>query len=103
SKLIEDFAAYTWESATVVDASGEKIRILRAQAGENFFSLLGVDPAAAREFRPGGVLLSHDFWRLHYGSKPLVAGSSLMVGGTRYRIAGVIPKGFWFLSPEDRK
>jgi len=100
SKLIEDFAAYTWESATVVDASGEKIRILRARAGENFFSLLGLSPVAALEFHPGDVLLSYDFWRLHYGSKALIASSSLMVGGTRYRVAGVLPKGFWFLSPD---
>ncbi|MGH9611638.1 MAG: ABC transporter permease, partial [Bryobacteraceae bacterium] len=100
SKLIEDFAAYTWETTTVIGASSEKSQILLARAGENFFSLLGVNSVAGREFHPGDVLLSYDFWRSRYGSKPLVAGSSLTVGGTRYRITGVLPKGFWFLSPD---
>jgi hypothetical protein len=70
----------------------------------NFFHLLGAKTSAGRSFErdalagcpPGPeecVILSYDFWRSLNGS------SRVTWGGKSYRVAAVLERGFWFLSP----
>jgi hypothetical protein len=40
-------------------------------------------------------VLSYDFWRQHYSSHSV---DTLQLGGRRFKIIGVLDRGFWFLS-----
>lgn len=68
----------------------------------NFFSLLGVRPAAGRLFQSGdrdAALISYPAWRSLYGRNPRIVGTKISAEGRNYRVVGVLPEGFWALSP----
>ena len=69
---------------------------------ENFFSMMGVSPAAGRfynaeECRPNAnvavVVASYPFWQ-RMGGKPDFVGSTLRVNGKPFTVIGVTPDGF---------
>ena len=73
----------------------------------NYFSLLGVAPAAGRLFVPDDdrdpdsattagsiVVLSDAFWNRQFGRDPAVIGRTLSIGRNRARVVGVTPPGF---------
>lgn len=69
---------------------------------ENFFSLMGVEPALGRfynaaECRPNAnipvVVASHGFWK-RMGGRPDFVGSILQVNGQAFTVIGVSPEGF---------
>ncbi|HJT82084.1 MAG TPA: ABC transporter permease, partial [Chthoniobacterales bacterium] len=69
---------------------------------ENFFSLVGVQPALGRfynasECRPNAnqavVVVSYAFWKRLGGRSDLI-GSSLQINGQPYTLIGVTPEGF---------
>jgi predicted permease len=69
---------------------------------ENFFSLMGVEPALGRfynaaECRPNAnipvVVASHGFWK-RMGGRPDFVGSTLHVNGQAFTVIGVSPEGF---------
>jgi predicted permease len=73
----------------------------------NYFSLLGVPPAAGRLFvadddrdpdsAAGGgsvVVLSDGFWQRQFGRDPSIVGRIVRIGRTSARVVGVTPPGF---------
>ena len=73
----------------------------------NYFSLLGVVPAAGRVFLPEDdrdpdsaatagsiVVLSDAFWDRQFGRDPAVIGRTILIGRTQARVVGVTPPGF---------
>lgn len=69
------------------------------EVGAKFFELLGTRPAAgtlAGEGVPAAVL-SYDAWQRRYRGAAGVIGSATRVGASDVRIAGVLPRNFWFL------
>jgi predicted permease len=68
----------------------------------NFLDVLGVAPAAGRNFtpdedRPGApqaALISNSLWHTRYGGDPAISGRTLELDGRRVRIAGVLPADF---------
>jgi hypothetical protein len=69
----------------------------------NFFSALGLQPAAGRFPRPeevlrgGGypvVVISHEFWATRYSRSPNAIGQTLRVNEHPLTIIGVAPSGF---------
>jgi predicted permease len=83
--------APTTERATGLLISGE------------YFSTLGIQPAAGRFVRPdevaraGGepvVVISHDYWKTHFSGSSDVVGRSLRVNDVDLTIVGVTPEGF---------
>ena len=69
---------------------------------ENFFSMMGVKPAAGRfynaeESRPNAnipvVVASHSYWKRN-GGKPDFVGSTLYVNSKPYTVIGITPEGF---------
>lgn len=68
-----------------------------------YFPALGLQPAIGRLLGPdddrvvGGhfvAVLSHDYWRSRFGTRPDVLGELLVVNGQPMTIVGVAPQGF---------
>ncbi|HEY1306450.1 MAG TPA: ABC transporter permease [Vicinamibacterales bacterium] len=69
----------------------------------NYFTGLGVVPAAGRVLTPGDdrtegahpvVVLSHDFWQRRFGGNAGIVGSIVKLAGHEFTIVGVARKGF---------
>src|SRR5262245_5061377 len=69
----------------------------------NYFSSLGLAPAAGRLIRPDEVsrpgrdpvvVISYDYWRTRFGGDPRTIGSTLRVNDNDLTIVGVTPDGF---------
>jgi predicted permease len=92
-----------------VTGSGEAERLSGYMISADFFSVLGVKPAAGRILRPDDdqpgaapvVLLSGGLWKRKFGSSTDVLGKSLILNGASYTVVGVIPSGFAFYG-QDR-
>jgi predicted permease len=78
-------------------------RIQGEMVTASFFPLLGVRPALGRFFtaeedRVGAgahvAILSEEFWARHFGSSPVVLGTTLSLGRIPYTVIGVAPSGF---------
>ena len=78
----------------------------------DYFTTLGVTPAAGRLFDPATekpgmppvVVVSERFWRTHLGADPQAVGRTLRVNGRNATIVGIGPKGFlgfWPVNPAD--
>jgi putative ABC transport system permease protein len=92
---------------------GEAERVDAQFISSDFFSLLGVAPAAGRFFAPhedgiGGpaiALISEGLWRRTFGGAADVAGRTLTLDGQIFTIVGVVPAGFdlqiWSFGPAD--
>jgi putative ABC transport system permease protein len=68
--------------------------------------LLGVAPLIGRQFADaegaggdGVALISYSLWQRAYRNNPEVLGQVLLMGWARYRIIGVMPRGFRFPAP----
>ena len=109
-----------WYNATLTGREGAE-NLFGACVSTQMFSMLDVHPAIGRLFRPdefqpgaaGAVLLSDRLWTRRYGKNPAVIGTTLMMGGKAYSIAGVMPADFylsqrfefyipWQMNGEDR-
>ncbi len=70
---------------------------------ENYFSVLGVEPARGRAFdamdpselaRSPSVLISENYWRRRFASDPAVLGKSIRLNGALFTIVGITPLDF---------
>jgi predicted permease len=70
---------------------------------DNFFGVLGVQPALGRGFLPeedavagrdAVVVLSHSLWASVFGSDPGVVGKRIRINGTEFMVVGVAPERF---------
>lgn len=102
---LQDVAAFTTTQAGI-ETNGNLRRSTAYFVSENFFSLLGLQPAAGRVFAaeecaPGAgapvLMVSHAFWQAQGGTADFV-GRSLRVNGRNYTVVGVAPRGFNGLS-----
>lgn len=93
---------------------------LRADAGSStvytgissaeLFDVLGAMPIKGRTFRPGEdrpgaeavVVVSWAMWQQELGGDPNVIGRRIIFGGTPTTVIGVMPRGFYFPTPEFR-
>ncbi len=89
------------------DASTRLVTGIAASA--ELFDILGTRPALGHTFRPGDdapgaepvAVLSHGLW-MELGGDPSMIGSRLVLNGTPRTVIGVMPRGFWFPSPDVR-
>jgi len=87
---------------------GEPERLTSVPVTENFFALLGVQPAIGRSFTteecrgrysaPPALLLNHNSWRRRFASDPSVLGRKLMLNNQPVTVVGVLPASFDFAS-----
>ncbi len=70
---------------------------------DNFFDVLGIQPALGRGFLPdegkvsgrdATVILSHDFWEFQFARDPSAIGRTVRLNGIDFTIVGVLPPGF---------
>jgi predicted permease len=84
--------------------TGEAERLTGYMVSADFFSTLGVAPVLGRTFRPDDdhpgaapvAILGGGFWKRKFGSSLEIIGKPILLNGTSYTIAGVIPAGFTF-------
>lgn len=100
----ESMTAWYLTSGTYrTDDWAEELR--SAQVTADFFTVLGVEPALGRSFRPeevsgyGPVMLSHRTWTRLFGADSSVVGRMIVSSGNSYEIVGVMPEGFTFPDP----
>ena len=87
------------ESALRTDAGAETVDIVVVT--ENFFEVLGLQPAVGRLINPGDAasgepiaVLSHRAWQQRYGGAPDIVGQSVYLNGNPHKVVGVIREGF---------
>jgi putative ABC transport system permease protein len=99
--LFADFAALEFAVAGI-GRDHEMRRSFAFLTSENFFSLMGVQPAQGRfysadECRPNAnipvVVVSYAFWKRMGGRNDFV-GSNLQINGQPYTVIGITPDGF---------
>jgi putative ABC transport system permease protein len=101
SQTLSLIAAYK-DSQFNLTGGGEPERITCGVASASFFSLLDAHPVVGRVFlpeedRPGGppvAILSHAFWKRHFGGDPSVLGKRLTLDDKAYTVVGVLPATF---------
>jgi predicted permease len=97
-----------WVSLPLNLEQGVQSQRLRGElVNQSYFSLLGLEPALGRFFRPEEdakpmeqfvVVLGHEFWRRSFGGDPGVLDRKLRLNGRLYQVVGVGPRGFHGLS-----
>jgi putative ABC transport system permease protein len=105
--VFEEQAAYGGGNQSI-DQHGTPVRVRINRVTPSFFRLLRVAPALGRPFteREGEVgsdrvvVLSYGLWQSQFAGDPAAIGKDLRVDGQPYTVVGVMPKGFYFLSPE---
>lgn len=85
-------------------------RAWRQFVSGNFFTVMGLKPAAGRllmpedDRAPGGspvVVISYDYWTRHFSRDPKAVGSTFRMAGGQYEIVGVGPEGFTGTEPGE--
>jgi predicted permease len=80
--------------------SGSPENVKGLAVSSEFLSVLGISPATGRDFARGEdsnggnnhvIILSHQFWRDHFGSDPHIAGVSISLDQVPFTIVGVLP------------
>ncbi len=96
AKTLASVAAYSWHTASLV-LDRERRLVEAANVDPTFFEVLGVRVPAER-LRDDEFFASYDFWRDALRGDPNRVGRWMAVNGRPMRLAGVLPRGFTFLS-----
>lgn len=107
NRVFDDMAALTHDSLNL-SGYGTPEYLHADTVTPNFFSVLGVDAAQGRTFttddgQPGApltVVLSYGLWVRSFGANPRIIGQDLLLSGAKYKVIGVMARGFLFLDPE---
>lgn len=89
-------AAHTFLTLSL-RADGGAVPVQGALTSGNYFSVLGLRPAAGRFYGDDdepAVVLSHRYWQQQFDGDPAVIGRPVHVDGKPYTVAGVAPLGF---------
>jgi putative ABC transport system permease protein len=107
SRVFEGMAAYNYRSANLTGGP-EPRWVWYAEVSVSLFQLLRTAPILGRSFRPDDdlrgnhtvALLSHGFWKDHFGGDSSIIGKSIELHGISHTVVGVMPPSFDFPSPE---
>lgn len=108
SKTIQGAALYTWKAATISYPGKPPMPVLLGEVSTDFFPLLGVGVEMGRTFHEDDtdscfncVVLSYGAWKRLLPADAHPVGHGMSLDGHTYRIIGVLPRQFWFLSQAD--
>jgi predicted permease len=102
SRSFEAMALYAGENVTLTGAD-EPERMAAEYVGQAYFSILGIDAAVGRTFRPEEdqvpqrnpvVILGDGLWKRRFGADRGVIGRAVQLNGEPYTIVGVMPPSF---------
>ncbi len=105
----EDMAAWRITGFDLAGEHAELPEVVEAAGGSwNLFSLLGIEPAMGRTFRPEEdqvganhvALLTWSFFQRRFSGDTSVIGKQVRLDSTPYEIVGVLPR--WFTYPESK-
>lgn len=102
-------AAFSFEGYTL-RVAGQSSTLLTTVASAELFDVIGAAPLMGRTFqtgddRPGAapvIVVSHGFWQQELGGDPQVIGRRLEIDGAPVEVVGVMPRGFYFPTPQMR-
>jgi predicted permease len=93
-----------WDLTSIgLTADGQTDRLIGTVVSGNYFSMLGLSPAAGRLILPsdgelGGVepivVISHSYWMRRFGGDRSIIGREVRVDGRPYTVIGVAPEQF---------
>lgn len=105
SEVAAYFAFYGVGDTELTGESGvDATRLSEVPVSQNFFPLLGVNPAIGRGFNdaesawngPKAVLISHSLWERRFASDPAITGRTITLNGASTTVVGVLPAWFDF-------
>ncbi|HSB09283.1 MAG TPA: ABC transporter permease [Blastocatellia bacterium] len=96
-------------SVNLTDAD-EPERVNGARVSAGFVSTFLVNPIAGRDFlesemQPGApavALIGYSLWQQRYGGDPALIGRSVSMDDVSYTIVGVLPRGFYYPTPDTQ-
>lgn len=108
--VFESIGAYSWNWPLTLKGAGNPARINATRVTPSVFETLGVAPAIGRPLTSGNVqqtdelwvLISHSFWQSHFGGDRQAVGQTVNLDDHQARIAGVMPEGYAFPSPQTQ-
>ena len=114
TELIDGMLAFFDADGTLLvsanaDRSGAQPELVRAQlVSGNYFSVLGVRPAAGREFSMADdafpdshpvAAISYSYWHRRFNASPAAIGAKILINGSPFTVVGVTPPEFSGLTP----
>jgi predicted permease len=108
--FFRELAAYDVRNRLNVSVDGESEPVMGQLVSGNYFSVLGIVPAAGRIFTadddriPNGhpvAMISYDYWDRRFSRAPSAIGKKILINGTPFTIVGVTPAGFYGLEVGD--
>src|SRR5262245_50790318 len=101
---VAGYFAFYGVGDTMMTGRGEPERLSAVPVSDNFFQILGVQPALGRTFSadeskwngPKAVILSHALWTRRFASDPGIVGSALTLNDEAVTVVGVLPASFDF-------
>jgi putative ABC transport system permease protein len=100
-------AGYNFQTRNLTGRD-EPLELHTAKASASLLPLLEVQPAIGRNFtkeedykgRDQVALLGNELWEQHFGRDPKIVGRAIMLDGSPFTVAGVLPRGFVFPGPD---
>jgi putative ABC transport system permease protein len=109
NRVFDDMAAMAFTPAFNLTGAGNPEEVSGREVTANLFSVLGVEPFLGRNFQanddvPGAAhvaIISHGFWVRRFGAGTRVLDKEIWLNGEKYRVIGVMPRGFLFPSRSE--
>lgn len=109
SASFEDIGAYFAFSglfSRTLTGRGDPARLAVADVAPGFFRMLGVEPAAGRQFLDDehrgpvmkAAILAHGFWQRRFAGDPSIVGQAITINNTAVTVVGIMPESFDFSS-----
>ncbi|MFL6301029.1 MAG: ABC transporter permease [Terriglobales bacterium] len=101
--VFESSSIFGFDSFNVT-GSDKTEKVNSGSVSPSFFSVLGTQPILGRTFtadedqpeRNHEVVLSHAYWRQHFGGDKNIVGRQIQLDGEAYTVVGVMPAAFTF-------
>ena len=102
TSVLSDAIGYVPRVATL-SASGRNERITLELVTDNYFSMLGVQPAVGRLIQPNEgrapgeapvVVLAYEYWQSRFNGDPSIVGRSVRLGSHPFTVIGVSARSF---------
>jgi predicted permease len=109
SSAFEDMGAYFAFAgffSRTLTGQGDPMRLAAVDIAPGFFHVLGVEPAAGRQFLDDehrgpalkAAILGHGFWQRRFAGDPSIVGQAITINNTAVTVVGVMPESFDFSS-----